>query len=144
MHNSLAEPTLCCYSRLCSLFLVWYAIEEGFRVPAVELDPDAPNGVREVPLSQQNSTAFIYVRVFRLIVHFILTLVFFVVGYDIMKNGTCQDHNDLKLYFKVFWWFLAIGYGIIALLILCGGCVACCAIVSASREQARRQAAGRA
>jgi hypothetical protein len=86
---------------------VWYAIEEGFRVPAVELDPDAPNGVRETPLAQQNSMAFIYVRVFRLTVHFILTLVFFIVGYDIFKNSKCAGHTDLWLYFKVFWWCVA-------------------------------------
>ena len=81
---------------------VWYSIEEGFRVQAVVVDPTAPGGMRELPLSQQNSAAFVYVRVMRLVTHFVLTIAFFVVGWEIMRhNGTCPAHTDLKLYFKV-------------------------------------------
>lgn len=120
---------------------VWHAIEEGFRVPPYTIDPDAPGGVRETPLHEQNSTLYLYVRAFRLITQFVLMLVFFIVGYDLVKHGTCDGFRDLKLYFKVNWYMLLVGYGIIALFILCGGCVACCALLSASRERARRTAA---
>ena len=83
---------------------IWYSIEEGFRVPKFQPDPTSPNGLKETPLHEQNSLAYVYVRVFRLIVHFVLTLVFFVVGYEIIKNSKCTGHSDLWLYFKCFWW----------------------------------------
>ena len=88
---------------------VWYAIEEGFRVPTHEFDANVPGGVREVPLNQQNSQLFLYVRALRLILHFTSTLVFFIVGVTIYKNiGTCQEHTDLKLFFKIFWWIILV------------------------------------
>jgi hypothetical protein len=32
----------------------------------------------------------------------------FIVGWDIMKNGQCNGHRDLLLYFKVFWWSVCL------------------------------------
>jgi hypothetical protein len=114
---------------------VWYAVEEGFRVPPLRIDPTSPNGVSETPLHEQNSLAYVYVRAFRIVLHLALTLVFVVVGGDVLVNSTCQGHADLWLYFKAVWWTLIVIYGLLTLLLCCGACVAVAFFAIKDRRQ---------
>jgi hypothetical protein len=137
--------------------MVWYSIEEGFRVSNVRADAAAPGGWSPTPLGEQNSKAFDYMRVARLVIHFSITMTFFILGCEFYtRNGGsrtpvsgCPGHTDLWLYFAVLWWLILLTYAVIAVVILCAATFACYAIVqmtknngAAAAEKAREDGGG--
>jgi len=122
-----------------SFHLIWWTAEAGFYVSSpVVVDPSVPGGLRELAPDEKNSSCFLALRTLRSVICFMGNLAFLIVGIELIRNAACTGFADLWLYFKGMFWLLVTLFSISGLILLCGACVACLAILQAVNERRAR------